>query len=155
MERKRLSDILNGDRETLNRAWDSTKAADDFGILPAGQYIAHVFGGDLNTSRRGTPCYKLTFKVIEGEYAGRRVWHECYLTASALPMAKRDLAKLGVTALEQLERPLPPGIRCRLMVSVRKDENGNEQNRVRSFEVLGIDTPTLDPFGPSGEGVTP
>ena len=71
-DRKKLSNILNGDRESLNRAWDSTKAAADFGILPPGEYVAHVIAGELDTSRHGKPCYKLTFKVLDGEHAGRR-----------------------------------------------------------------------------------
>ena len=56
-------------------------------------------------------------------------------------MAKRDLAKLGVTALEQLERPLPPGIRCKVKLALRRDDDGTEYNRVKTFEVVGIDPP--------------
>ena len=63
-------------------------------------------------------------------------------------MAKRDLAKLGVTALEQLERPLPPGIRCKVKLALRRDDDGTEYNRVKHFEVVGIDPPELDAFAP-------
>jgi hypothetical protein len=63
-------------------------------------------------------------------------------------MAKRDLGKLGVTSLEQLERPLPPGIRCRVKLALRRDDDGTEFNRVKSFEVVGIDTPAQDAFAP-------
>jgi hypothetical protein len=61
-------------------------------------------------------------------------------------MTKRDLGKLGVTRLEQLERPLPQGIRCRVRLVLHADDNGAERNRVRSLEVTGIDP--LDPFAP-------
>ena len=67
-------------------------------------------------------------------------------------MAKRDLAKLGVTALEQLERPLPPGIRCRVKLTLRNDDDGSEYNRVKTFEVVGIDPPEVDPFAPADRG---
>ena len=63
--------------------------------------------------------------------------------------AKRDLAKLGVTALEQLNGRLPPGIRCRVKVTLRKDDDGNEYNRVKRFEVVGIDEPPNDAFAPT------
>ena len=128
MARKSLSDILHGsDRETISQAWGETKAAEDFAPLPPGEYVARIVGGELSTSKtKGTPSYKLTFRVLEGDFAGRRFWHDVYLTPAALPMAKRDLGKLGVTALEQLERPLPPGIRCRVKLALRRDDDGND-----------------------------
>ena len=146
----RLSDILaNGNRDQLTQAWDTTKAAEDFAPLPAGDYVAHVIAGELFTSRQNaTPGYKLTFKVIEGEHVGRQFWHDVWLTPAALPMAKRDLGKLGIAALEQLEKPLPQGIRCKVKLVLRKDDDQAEYNRVRSFDVLGIDRPEADPFAP-------
>lgn len=152
MTRKSLSDILaNGARDTLSRAWGETQAAGDYGTpLPAGEYVARIVGGELFTSRtKGTAGYKLTFRALEGDHAGRQFWHDVWLTPAALPMAKRDLAKLGVTSLEQLERPLPPGIRCKAKLSLRRDDDGIEYNRVRSFEVIGIDPPETDAFAPA------
>ncbi len=151
MARKSLSDILReGDRQSLSRAWGETQAAGDFASLPAGEYVARIVVGELTTSRtKGTPSYKLTFRVLEGEHRGRQFWHDVYLTPAALPMAKRDLSKLGVTALEQLERPLPPGIRCRVKLTLRRDDDGTETNKVRRFDVLGIDPPDADAFAPA------
>ncbi len=150
MARKSLSDILaNGQRESLSRAWGETQAAEEFAPLPPGEYVARIVGGELSTSRtKGTPSYKLIFRVLEGEHQGRRFWHDVYLTPGALPWAKRDLAKLGVTALEQLERPLPPGIRCKVKLTLHRDDDGNESNKVRRFEVIGIDEPERDAFAP-------
>jgi len=149
--RKSLSDILSaGERGSLSRAWDETEAAEDFGTpLPPAEYTCHLVGADLfNAATKGTPGVKLTFKVIEGEHAGRRLWDDLWLTPAALSMTKRDLAKLGVTAPEQLEQPLPSGIRCRVKLALRKDDDGTEYNRVRSFEVVGIDEPEQDAFAP-------
>jgi len=149
--RKSLSDILReGDRQNLSRAWGETKAAEDFAPLPSGEYVARIVGGELFTSKtKGTAGYKLAFRVLEGEHADRQFWHDVWLTPAALPMAKRDLAKLGVTALEQLERPLPPGIRCRVKLALRRDDDGSEYNKVRGFEVIGIDEPEADAFAPA------
>ena len=149
--RKSLSDILhNGDRQNIAQVWDSTEAAEDFGSpLPAGEYVCHVVSCDLfNSHTKGTPGVKLSFRVIEGDHASRIFWHDIWLTPAALPMAKRDLAKLGVIRLEQLEKPLPPGIRCKVKLAHRCDDNGAEFNRVRSFEVIGIDPPEEDAFAP-------
>jgi hypothetical protein len=143
--RRKLSDILNAGDDTLRDAWQRTEAATDFAPLPAGTYTARIIGGELSAAKTGTPGYKLTFKVLEGEHTGRQFWSDVWLTAAALPMAKRDLAKLGVTRLEQLEAPLPPGIRCAVKLALRAEDDGTAYNRVRSFDVLGIDAdPTAD-----------
>jgi len=159
MERNtKLSDILHGNTDSLRDQWDNTEAAKDFAPLPAGTYIAHIVSGELEKAGTGTPGYKLKFKVIDGDHAGRLFWHDVWLTPTALPMAKRDLAKLGVTDLDQLEQPLPQGIRCKVKLALRREDDGSEFNRVRSFEVIGIDDdPIADPdFGgepePSGDG---
>lgn len=151
MIRKSLSDILRvRDRESLARAWRETQAAEDFAPLPAGEYVAHIVGGELCTSKaRSTPGYTLAFKVLEGEYRGRRFWHDLWLTNAALPMTKRDLATIGVTTMEQLERPLRSGIRCRVKLVLRRRDDGTEFNHVKRFEVVGIDDPEQDAFAPS------
>lgn len=149
----KLTDILqNGDGERIRQAWNDTQAADEFGPLPAGEYTAHIIDGDLEQSRRkGTPGYKLTFKIIEGDYTGRQFWLDLWLTEAALPQTKRDLRKLGVTDLTQLEQPLPRGIRVKAKVALRRDDDGTEYNRVRRFDVLGIDEPERDEFAPSDD----
>lgn len=150
----KLTDILrNGQAENLQQAWDSTEAADELATLPPGEYIAHIIAGELETSKtNATPGYKLTFRVCEGEYTGRQFWHDVWLTEAALPLAKRDLAKLGVTSLEQLERPLPRGIRCACKLVRRTGDDGAEFNRVRTFTVVGIDEPETDAFAPAERG---
>jgi len=150
-QRLKLTDILRGgDRDDLARAWDQTEAAADLGPLPRGTYIATILSGEPTASRRDTPGYKLTFQVVEGEHAGRRFWHDLWLTKAALPMTKRDLLKVGVKSLDQLDRPLPPGIRCQVRLALQRDDDGSERNRVQSFEVIGIDPP--DPFAPADDG---
>ncbi len=147
----KLTDILaasGGSGDDFNDAWNSTTAADDFAPLPGGTYVCRVESGELDTSRKGTPGYKLTFAVLEGEYAGRKVWHDCWLTPAALSQSKRDLAKLGIDTPGKMELPLPPGIRASVQVALRKDDDGTQRNRVRRFDVVGIDTPTPDDFAP-------
>ncbi len=102
-ERRKLSDILRGsDRDALAKKWKETEAAEDVAPLPPGEYTFRILSGELFTSKQGTPGYKLTLEVTEGEHEGRRAWHDIWLTPAALAMAKRDLGKLGATDLEQL-----------------------------------------------------
>lgn len=153
-EKKKLTDILRGsNREAIEKAWGETQAADEMGPLPPGEYVAKIIAGELTASKRNeTPSYHLAFKVIEGDYTGRRFWHDLWLTPAALPMTKRDLVKLGVQSLDQLEKPLPHGIRCKVKLALRRDDDGNQHNRVLTFAVIGIDAPEADPFAPSRNG---
>jgi hypothetical protein len=149
--RKRLSDILlNSERERLERTWSTTKPADDLKPIPPGDYRCRVASGELFTSRGGTPGYKLTLEVLDGEHGGRRVWHDVWLTEAALAMAKRDLAKLGIDRPEQLERPLPEGIVVAVRVTLRQID-GTEFNRVARFDVVAVEPPLPEPFAPSAD----
>ncbi len=156
----KLFDILAAGGQSgdgFHNAWNSTTAAGDFEPLPPGWYVCRVESGELDTSRAGTPGYKLTFSVLEGpdpenSHAGRKLWHDLWLTTPAMPMAKRDLAKLGIDELQQLEKPLPAGIRCKVQVALRKGDDGVEHNRVKRFDVVDIDTPDADPDAPEEPG---
>jgi hypothetical protein len=155
-ERKKLSDILqqNTDREKLALQWRTTAAAAEFAPLPKGEYTFRILAGELFTSKRGTPGYKLTLEVTEGEFEGRRAWCDFWLTPAALPMTKRDLAKLGVQELQQLDKPLPPGILIKGKLALRSDDDGNESNRLVRFECIGVEEG--DAFEPAdAEGAQP
>lgn len=148
----RLSDIVaaGSGGGNIRDNWNNTAAAGDFGPLPPGEYIARIIDGKLKQSKKNvTPGYCLTFEVLEPvENKGRKFWHDCWLTPAAMPQTKRDLGKLGVKSLEQLENPLPKFIRCQCKLALRKDDDGNEANRLKSFEVIGIDKPEADVFAP-------
>ena len=90
-----------------------------------------------------TPSYQLTFKIVLGDFVGRYIWHNCWLTPAALPQTKRDLAKIGITEMAELEKPLPQFIRCNCKVALRKDDDGKERNRLVTFEFIGIDEPNI------------
>lgn len=156
--RRRLTDILaNGQCGNLRDAWNRTEAAADFAPLPAGLYECHVHSVELFNARTGTPGVKIRFAVCEGEHAARALFHDCWLTPAALPQTKRDLAKLGISTLEQLESAVVPSgrIRCKVRVALRRDDDGTERNRVIRFDVLRVDEPERDPFAPTDDAATP
>ncbi len=151
MARKSLKDILGGsDSDDFRNHWNNTEAAGDFCPLPSGVYEARIVSGELEKSRnKATPSYKLEFIVVAGEYVGRKFWHDIWLTKAASAMAKRDLGKLMITDLGQLEMPVPPGIVCRVKLALHHEDNGTEHNKVRSFDVIRIEPPEADPFAPA------
>jgi len=159
MARKKLSDILRNGGGWMDGNWGDIPPAPDFGCpIPPGKYIAHVKDGELFSARTGTAGYKLTFEIIEGEHKGRRCWYDIWLTDAAKKQAVRDLRKLGIHGKEQLEKPIPRWLRCEIRVGLQTSDQGEEQNRVRAFEVIGIDPPEPEPFAPAppqGGGPTP
>ena len=65
--------------------------------------------------------------------------------ADALKLTAKHLAKLGVTSLDMLERPLPAGIVAEVNIALRADDAGAERNRVVSFDVVAVlADPTAD-----------
>lgn len=130
----------------LIELWDQAEAAGEFVLLPRSTYKCRLSGGHFCQSRKGTIGYRITFEVIEGEFLGCQVSHFLWLTSRAVPLAKRDLAKLGITSLDQLRQPLPQGLLCDVTVVLRRDDDEIERNQVRTFIVTG--TEQADPFTP-------
>lgn len=145
--RKSLSEILSGNnKDTLEKTWMETETASEFAPLPRGEYEAVVIKAELFNARTGTPGVKLSLEVGKGEFKGRKFWHDLWLTPAAIPFTKRDLAKIGVTALGQLEMPLPARFVCKVKLAVRKNDEGVEFNHVSGFECIGVEK--ADPFAP-------
>jgi hypothetical protein len=152
-KRPRLRDIVRGNAADFNRAWNETEASAGFDPLPPGVYRCLIADGALFTSKtNATPGFKITFEVIAGPFAGRKAWHDIWLSNKALSIAKAGLAKLGINTPDQLEQPLPPGLLADVTVVLRNDDNGAAFNQVRSFKIVNADIPadSYSPADPSG-----
>ena len=144
-KRPRLRDIVRGNATDFNRTWNETEASAGFDPLPPGVYRCLIADGALFTSKANeTPGYKITFEVIDPPHAGRKVWHDVWLSSKALSIAKGELAKVGITSPDQLERPLPPGLIADVTVVQRTDDNGVVFNRVKTFKVIESGVPADD-----------
>jgi hypothetical protein len=128
----------SGDRSwhDLVRQFEEAGAASELQPLPRGDYRCRITGGELVSSKSGTPGYALTFTVEEGAHKGRCVWERLWLTPAAMPMTKRCLARLGVTSLDMLRKPLPRGIVCVVKVALWMDDAGQQRNVVKAFTVV-------------------
>lgn len=149
--RRSLTDVLNGSGGSIREVWNTIDAAGDDKPIPRGEYICHLVRTELFSAGTSTPGYKMTFEVVEGDHAGRLLWYDLWLTVAAAPRTKRDLAKIGITALEQTEKALPAPLKCKVLVALKKDEDGIERNQVRRFEVLGVVDTKPNPFPPADE----
>jgi hypothetical protein len=156
MVRKSLREILSQDEsKSLEESWDSIEAADkSFSPLPAGTYESHIIDGELFHAKSGTPGYKLTYRVCDGEYSGSLFWQQFWLTDKALPYSKGQLQKLGYQTFNHLRTNEPIKgrlIRCRVILKLRPTDDGRQFTEVRSFEVLGEDQPEPEPYAPQPE----
>jgi hypothetical protein len=153
----KFSNSLPNNDDNLNAifdAWDSIDAAEDYSSpIPVGKYVCILRKGELTQARSGTRSYKLTFEVADGEYKGRKLWSDIWLTSASLSLAKRDFAKLGITdPRTQLSKPVPKWLKCFVWAGIRTDDSGTERNTVTRFEVIEKITPEIDPFAPSEGG---
>lgn len=153
VNRDKLGGFFDDDK-AFDDLWNNTDAAPELttGPIPAGKYRCRIVSGALAESRSGKTSYKLAFEVIDGDHAGRRIWHDIWLTPAALPYAKPVLEKVGITSPDRLRRPLPSGFIIDARVSLRKGDDGAEHNQIRSFEVVAFEPPQPDPFAPADSG---
>lgn len=140
------------DFSKLQNVFDDTDAAPEYEPIPAGEYEAGLVSGAFMESKQGTPGYTITFEIRDGGQAGRRLTDTLWLTPAAIPFTKRDLSKIGITSFEQMKRPVPAGIVCRLRVALRRDDDGTEYNKVRSWEPVRLEQemPSTGAHGTNG-----
>jgi hypothetical protein len=152
-DRKKLSDILlNGERERLEKLWANTKPATDLNPIPPGKYRCRIADGSPFEAKTGTKGYRIDFVVLDGEHAGRRLFHSVYFTEGGARYALLDLSKIGVVRLEQLDSPLPEGIIVEANVVLRRGDDGSEYNELRRtcpFVVVAFEPPAPEPFAPA------
>ncbi len=124
-------------------AFDATtvQPQQEFDLLPAGKYLAQIIDSDVSMNSKGTgQVLKLTFEVLEGEYANRRLWARLNIThenADAERIGRAQLSALchaiGVTQLKDTvdlhDKPVV------VTVKIRKDKTGQypDSNDVSGF----------------------
>ena len=119
-----------------------------FSALPPGRYNAAIEDSEIKTTKAGTGEYlQLTFGVLDGAHAGRKVWARLNIrnpNKTAEEIAARELASVclavGLTRVndssELHNRPL--------MIDVGIEKNpqtGEDTNRIRGYFAAGASLP--------------
>ena len=65
--RRKLSDILDGNTDSIRKQWDETEAAGDFAPLPGGTYVARIIAGELS----GVDLTTIRYRRLKAEHAKR------------------------------------------------------------------------------------
>lgn len=106
------------------------------GPVPEGEYLVLVDGAEQRTSQQGTPGMNLTLKILGGEFDGRKVWDDLWITQAALPYVLHRMQCLG-TPIPQGDFELEPraliGRKAKITVK-HKDYQGKLQVRVVAWE---------------------
>jgi len=117
---------------------DDFSDIESYSILPAGTYTAAIVSSENKTTKNGNGSYlELQLEIIDGQYAGRKVWDRLNLrnpNQTAVEIAMRTLASIckaiGIkTPRDSSELHNKP---MKIKVSVR-EYNGNESNEVKKY----------------------
>ena len=141
----------------LNFTQDEVKNAqsDNFAPIPAGNYVAEVNRSEVKQTRDGRGSYlSLSFKIIEGEFAGRLIFQNITLTnanVTAQTIGREQMAQLagacGVLQLQDSEQlhGIPVGIR----VAIETDKSGQYEprNTIKKFFPQNSPMHTNQEFG--------
>ena len=143
----------NGNRDDFGDAFDAFDNApiESTEPIPVGRYEVDVLRGELKRAKSGTPLYRLSLAVRDGEHVGRKLWRDYFFTPAAASISKRELARMEITTREQMQTPLPLGLIALAVVGIEQDElTGEQRNVVKNLTKLRIDPPAADPFAPKG-----
>lgn len=133
-----------------------------YDALPAGWYKVAVVESESKPTSTGDGEYlKLVFEVLEGKYAGRKIFQNLCTTHSnpiTVRIAMANLKKLdqacGTHAQDSTEFHNIP-VMVRLAVSIRSD-TGDEQNDVKAYKTVDdFSGGDRDPGGSAGRDQTP
>lgn len=129
-----------------NLSFDATTVApaESIGPIPAGVYVAQVTESDVVPLKSGNGrALSLTFQVLQGPYANRKVWARLNIqhsNAEAERIAQQQLSALchavGKPRLtDTTELHMKP---VQIRVKIRKDESGQygDRNEVTGFEAV-------------------
>jgi hypothetical protein len=119
--------------------------------LPPGKYEVHVLHGKLcRKGRKGTPAFEVKLQVRGGEFGGRFLWRDYYLTEAAVSRSARELVALNIKTKDDLRRGCPLGLVALAVVGLEVDEETSEQrNTVHKLTALRIEAPAADVFAPA------
>lgn len=76
---------------------DKAYDADNFAPLPAGWYTAMIGKSEMKDSSKGGKFLKLEIDIVDGQFKGRKVFHNLNLVNAnpqAVEIAKKDLASI-------------------------------------------------------------
>ena len=124
---------------------DNTPTNDTFEPIPVGWYKCVIVDSEEKQSSSGPTYVKLTLQVIEGAYAGRKVWDNLNINNHneiAREIARKQLSTYRkVTGVRQLRDTAQlHNIPFAAYLGIQEDKSGNyaPQNRVQRLNTVNV-----------------
>jgi hypothetical protein len=121
----------------------SAVPADEYTVLPAGDYVGCIISSEKKHTKSGTGAYvNLTIEIIDGPHSGRRVFDLINLwnaNPKAVEIAQRTLA--SICAATGVVKPTDTSdlhnIPIGLKLGVSPDDGWGEKNKVKKYYAVG------------------
>lgn len=123
------------------------------GVVPAGQYLAHITESDVVDLKSGNgQAMKMTLEILDGQFKGRKVWENLnivHTNPQAQGIAQSQLSAIcfatGVMKLEETAslhfKPI------KITVAVRPASGDfKESNTIKGYEPAGGTAPIAAPI---------
>lgn len=121
-----------------------------FDPIPRGEYVVEVDEADI---RDGTkyPYLNLMYTVLEGEFAGRKLFDICSFSPKALWKLKGLYEAMGLSEEElagEVEVDIDefPGVVLYATVTIGKDREGQPRNQIRSYDIFADEDEAVAAF---------
>jgi len=149
-----MKDSMAGDGfgVDVQNIWDNANEWGD--PLPAGVYQCYALRTENCTSQQNTPGVRLVLEVADGDHAGETVSDVMWLTTKAAGRAKKLLRPVGVVSPDQFGKPFPKRVTVDVKLVLRKNDDGDEHNEIRSITYVSVDDWPADPLAPAGDDAT-
>jgi len=118
-------------------------------VLPPGDYIVQIVGSEMKSTKDETgQMLWLEYDIIDGEFAGRKMWDRLNLVnknSQAVEIAQRTLSaicravgKMAVSDSEELHfKPLIASVKVRPAGPDRNNVQREAQNEVKGYKPVG------------------
>lgn len=126
----------------LNFNAQDVEPAEAFTALPAGLYNAQVIESDLKPTKNGTGHYlQLTWKILEGQHAGRLVFdrlniHNANETAQKIGQQQLSALCHAVGIMQVADSSQLHNKPCRIKVTIRQDQQYGDSNEIKGYEAI-------------------
>lgn len=125
---------------TLNFNANDVEPSTGFSAIPAGKYAAVISDSEMKPNKAGTGQYlQLELEIIDGDYAGRRLWARLNLenpNQDAVRIARSELSAIcrAVGVLTPSDSVELHNIPLTITVKCRKNQDDEIVNEIKGYE---------------------
>ena len=83
--------------------FDKHEEPSDYSPIPEGEYLVEVEKVEERSTNAGDEMWSLTFAVVEGEYAGRKVWDNMVFSEAAMGRVKLICSRMGLSVKGEVD----------------------------------------------------